>query len=78
MLLVANLANTKLCKKPGKWLKPWHIGTHLRVLSEIYPINTNRTGFRWFSLRPCALDKSRLSIGRVKICSLFDSVFLDF
>ena len=34
MLLVANLANTKLCKKTGKWLKPWHIGTHLRVLNE--------------------------------------------
>ena len=23
MELVANLANTKWCKKPGKWLKPW-------------------------------------------------------
>ena len=23
--------------------------THLRVLSESYPINTNMTGFRWFS-----------------------------
>ena len=31
-------------------------------------MNTNMTGFRWFStsLRPCALDKSSLSIGRVK------------
>ena len=29
--------------------KPWHIGTHLRVLSESYPMDTNMTGFRWFS-----------------------------
>ena len=29
-LLVANLANTKWCKKPWKWFKPWHMGTHLR------------------------------------------------
>ena len=43
-LLVANLANTKWCKKPEKRLKPWHMGTHLRVLSESYPINTNMTG----------------------------------
>ena len=30
-------------------------------------MNTNMTGFRWFSniLRPCALDESSLSIGRV-------------
>ena len=32
-----------------KWLKPWHNGTHLRVLSESYLMNTNMTGFRWFS-----------------------------
>ena len=49
MLLVANFAITKLCKKPLKWLKPWHMGTHLRVLSENCPINTNMTGLRWFS-----------------------------
>ena len=23
------------------------MGTHLRVLSESYPMNTNMTGFRW-------------------------------
>ena len=49
MLLVANQANTKWCKEPEKWLKPWHMGTHLRVLSESYPVNTNITRFRWFS-----------------------------
>ena len=32
-----------------KWPKPWHMGTHLRVLSESYPMNTNMTGFKWFS-----------------------------
>ena len=25
------------------------MGTHLRVLSESFPMNTNMTGFRWFS-----------------------------
>ena len=25
------------------------MGTHLRVLSESYPMNTNMIGFRWFS-----------------------------
>ena len=29
-----------------KWLKPWLMGTHLKVLSESYPMNTNMTGFR--------------------------------
>ena len=37
--------------------------------SESFPMNTNMTGFRRFSkrkyLRPCALDKSNISIGRV-------------
>ena len=44
------------------------MGTHLRVLSESFQMNTNMTGFGWFirkSLHPCALDKSSLSIGRV-------------
>ena len=25
------------------------MGTHMRVLSESYPMNTNMTGFGWFS-----------------------------
>ena len=49
MLLVENFANTKWYKKPWKWLKLWQMGTHLRVLNERYPMNTNTTGFRWFS-----------------------------
>ena len=49
MLLVANSTNTKWCEKPEKSLKPWQMGTHLRVLSESFQMNTNMTGFRWFS-----------------------------
>ena len=68
MLLVTNLDNTKWFLKPEKWLKPWHIGTHImRVLGESYPMNTNITGFRWFHkcLCPCALGWSSFSNGRV-------------
>ena len=70
MLVVANLANTKLCKNnETKWLKPCHMGTYLRVLSKSYPMNTNMTGFGWFSkiFAPCALDESSLSIGRSRL-----------
>ena len=36
-------------KHPESWLRPRHMGTHLRVLSESYLMNTNMTGFWWFS-----------------------------
>ena len=36
-------------KKTEKLLHPWHMGTHLRGLGENCPMNTNMTGFRWFS-----------------------------
>ena len=45
MLLVANLAITKLCKNPEKLLKSWQMGTHLRMLSKSFPMSTNMTGF---------------------------------
>ena len=49
MLLVAiHLANTKLCKNLKELLKPWHMGTHLRVLNKSCPMSTNMTLFRWF------------------------------
>ena len=48
-LLVANLANAKRGKRPENLLKPWHMGTHLRELSESYLMNINMTGFQWFS-----------------------------
>ena len=47
--------------------EPLAMGTHLIVLSESFPMNNNMTGFSWFSLHPCALDKSSLSFGRVKV-----------
>ena len=42
----------------------WHMGTHRRVLSESYPMNTNMTGFRWVSktFAFLALDKSCLAL----------------
>ena len=71
MLVVANFANTIWCKKPKDWLKPWHMGTYLRVLRESYPMNTNMTGFRWLSkiksLLLRVLDGTSLSIGMVKV-----------
>ena len=33
-------------KKTEKCVKPWHMGTHLKVLSQGYPMTTNMTGFR--------------------------------
>ena len=48
MLLVANLA-TKWRKNPEFFLKPWHMGTHLKVLCKTFSINTNMTGFKCFS-----------------------------
>ena len=50
-------------------MKPWHIGTHLIVLNERYPMNTKMiSGLDGFqkSLRLCALGKSNLSIGGIK------------
>ena len=44
-------------------MKPWHIGTHTRVLSENYLMNTNTTKFRGFSK---IFEESNLSIGRVR------------
>ena len=49
MLQVANLAITKSCVKSDKFTETLAYGTHLRVLSESYPMNTNMTEFRWFS-----------------------------
>ena len=66
---MANLANTKWHKNAEKLLKPRQVGTHLRVLSETFPMNTNMTEFIK-SLGHWALDESNHSIGRVK--ELFD------
>ena len=57
MLLVAKLTNTKWCKKsPEKWLKPWHMGTHLRERAfQWIPTWQGLDDFQK-SLHPCALD----------------------
>ena len=46
MLLVANWPLQNTAKETRKWLEHWHIGIHLRVLSESFPMNTNMTGFK--------------------------------
>ena len=47
------------------------MGTHLRVLSESYPMNTKTTGFRWISKNLCILvfltKVYILSIGNVNL-----------
>ena len=55
LLLVANLASIRVCKKTEKikWQTHWHMGTHPRVLSKSYPIKPNMTGFRWFVKNIC-------------------------
>ena len=45
MLLVTNIAKYKIMQT----LKHWHVGTHLKVLLESYIMNTNMTGFRWYT-----------------------------
>ena len=44
-LLEAYSTNTRKCKKTEKSPKPWQMGTHLKVLSESFPMSTNMTGF---------------------------------
>ena len=36
------------------------MGTHQRVLSESYPMNTNMTGLRWFSNLLCPYDWTKV------------------
>ena len=61
-----------MMQKPVKLLKPWHMGTHLRVLRESFSMNTNMAGFRCFS-KIFALDEISLSIERVIcICNLIE------
>ena len=67
ILLVANLTNIKWCKKSGKCLKPCHMGTHVRILNEKFPMNTNTIGFRFLI---------SLSIGRVKTLAFSCTIYL--
>ena len=54
------------------------MSTHLKALSESYLLNTNTTGFRLFPeiLRPCGLDESSLSIGRVNDYTSSDTTLI--
>ena len=54
-------------KNAEKWLKPWPMGTHLKVLSERHLMNTNKTGFRLFTkiFASLFLNESSHGIGRV-------------
>ena len=36
-------------------MKPWHMGTNLRELSESFPMNTYMTGYRYFFQKLCVL-----------------------
>ena len=69
MLLVADFDKYKMMQKHAKRLKPWHIGTHLRVLSDSFALNTNMTGFRMFLKNrcPCAFIEVSHSIRKVKM-----------
>ena len=78
MLLVANLANTKWCKNNWKITETlphqvliWEYST--RAVQWI-PTWQGLDGFQ-NSLRACALDKSSLSIGRVKLYFIFHFAF---
>ena len=64
---MANLVKTKWCEKSWKWQKPRQMGTYLIALSESFLMNTNMTGFRWFSeiFAFLYLHESSLSIVRV-------------
>ena len=45
----------KKMQKNVKLLKPWQMGTHLRVLGESFQMNTKTTGFRCFFQESCIL-----------------------
>ena len=64
MLVVANLANTKMMQKtwnPVKWVLIWE---YLARAFKWVPTRQGLDGFQK-NLLPCALDESSLSIGRV-------------
>ena len=56
-----------MMQNPWKMNETWHMGIYLKVLSKTFSMNINLTGLKKIQkpLRPCALDESSLSIGRV-------------
>ena len=55
-----------MMQKHEKWLKPWHMVIHLKVLSKTYPMSIGLRMFKKKSLGPCALYKSSPSIRRLR------------
>ena len=55
--------------------KPWYMGTHLRVLSKGYQMNTNMTGFRWFSKDFVSLCFGQKSPQHWKGFNIYDQFF---
>ena len=66
----ANLPIYKQCRNPEKSLKPWQMGTHLRVLCESYPMNTNMTEFRDNSIGRVKQGSDSAHIGQLVICGI--------
>ena len=54
------------------------MGTHMRVLSKSYIMNTNMTGFYWFSkiFASLCFSEGSLSIGRVINKTIYFPTFL--
>ena len=67
---VGYIGHYKMMQKHEKWLKSWHMGTHLthgysaRAINWISTLQTLDDFQR--SVHPCVLGKSSLSSGRVK------------
>ena len=59
-----------MLQKPEKLLKPWHMGTHPRVLSKGFSMNTNMRGFVVFK-NLCVL------IFWTKVTSALENLILD-
>ena len=57
----------EMMQKSEKWLKPWHMVTHLTALSESFEMTWQGLHVFQKSLCHCALDEISLSIGRVKM-----------
>ena len=68
MLLVPKFANTKYCKNPEKLLKGCHMGTHLRLFSESFPM----TGFRLFSMKVASALEGLIWMGRNFLIAISD------
>ena len=66
---VANLANTKWCKKTKH-----DMVTDRRLTSESFPMDTNKTGFKWFTkLFVCSHAREGLMLQKVMESNILNS-----